>query len=88
MQTHSIADIVASRLRAIGGIGVLTVAMLAGTAGAVSAASVTPTPINDGNPTCSDFDAPGLSSRSTAARRRRHVHRRHARGHDLELPEL
>jgi hypothetical protein len=57
VQTHSIADMVAPRLRAIGGIGVLTVAMLAGTAGAVSAASVTPTPINDGNPTCASFDA-------------------------------
>src|SRR5262245_64794017 len=31
--------------------------MLAGTAGAVSAASVTPTPVNDGNPTCGDFNA-------------------------------
>src|SRR5262245_13075293 len=31
--------------------------MLAGTAGAVSAASVTPEPVNDGNPTCGDFDA-------------------------------
>ncbi len=56
MDRPSIADIVASRLRAIGGVGVLTVAMLAGTAGAVSAASVTPTPVNDGNPTCADFD--------------------------------
>jgi hypothetical protein len=57
VQIHSIADIVDARLRAIGGIGVLSVAMLAGTAGAVSAASVSPTPFNDGNPTCSDFDA-------------------------------
>ncbi|HEX5012602.1 MAG TPA: hypothetical protein VFV72_00485 [Candidatus Limnocylindrales bacterium] len=57
MHAASIADIVPARLRAIGGIGVLSVAMLAGTAGAVSAASVTPTPINDGNPTCSDFDS-------------------------------
>ena len=56
MDRPSIADIVASRLRAIGGVGVLTVAMLAGTAGAVSAASVTATPVNDGNPTCADFD--------------------------------
>jgi hypothetical protein len=31
--------------------------MLAGTAGMASAASVTPTPVNDGNPTCADFDA-------------------------------
>jgi len=53
----SITEVVASRLRAIGGVGVLTVAMLAGTAGAVSAASVTPTPVNDGNPTCGDFNA-------------------------------
>jgi hypothetical protein len=57
VHSTSIAGIVASRFRAIGGVGVLTVAMLAGTAGAVSAASVTPTPINDGNPTCGDFDA-------------------------------
>ena len=57
MHSNSIADIVASRLRAIGGAGVLTVAMLTGTAGAASAASVTPTPVNDGNPTCADFDA-------------------------------
>ena len=57
MPSNSISDIVGSRLRAIGGVGVLTVAMLAGTAGAVSAASVTPTPVNDGNPTCADFDA-------------------------------
>ena len=57
MNRPSIVDIVASRSRAIGGIGVLTVAMLAGTAGAASAASVTPTPVNDGNPTCADFDA-------------------------------
>ena len=57
MHSNSIADLVASRLRAIGGVGVLTVTMLAGTAGAVSAASVTPTPVNDGNPTCSDFNA-------------------------------
>jgi len=52
----SLAGIVATRLRAIGGVGVMTVAMLAGTAGAASAASVTPTPVNDGNPTCADFD--------------------------------
>ena len=56
MDHPSIADVVASRLRAIGGVGVLTIAMLAGTAGAVSAASVTPTPVNGGNPTCADFD--------------------------------
>ena len=57
MHSNSIADHVASRLRAIGGVGVLTVAMLAGTAGAASAASVTPTPVNSGNPTCATFDA-------------------------------
>ena len=56
MDRPSIADIVTSRVRAIGGVGVMTVAMLAGTAGAVSAASVTPTPVNDGNPTCAAFD--------------------------------
>jgi hypothetical protein len=57
VHTTSIADLVASRLRAIGGVGLLTVVMLAGTAGVASAASVTPTPINDGNPTCGDFNA-------------------------------
>lgn len=57
MNRPTMADTVASRFRAIGGVGVLTVAMLAGTAGAVSAASVTPTPVNDGNPTCANFDA-------------------------------
>ncbi|HET9345297.1 MAG TPA: hypothetical protein VFO05_06310 [Candidatus Limnocylindrales bacterium] len=57
MHNHSITGPVASRLRAIGGVGVLTVAMLAGTAGTASAASVAPTPINDGNPTCASFDA-------------------------------
>jgi hypothetical protein len=56
VQTTSIADIVVTRLRAIGGIGVLSIAMLAGTAGVASAASVSPTPVNDGNPTCADFD--------------------------------
>jgi hypothetical protein len=48
---------VPSRLRAIGATSVLSVAMLAGTAGIASAASVTPTPVNDGNPTCAGFDA-------------------------------
>jgi hypothetical protein len=48
---------VPSRIRAIGGISVLSIAMLAGTAGVASAASVTPEPVNDGNPTCAAFDA-------------------------------
>jgi hypothetical protein len=46
-----------ARLRAIGGISVLSIAMLVGMAGAASAASVTPTPISSGNPTCSDFNS-------------------------------
>jgi hypothetical protein len=50
-------DHVAQRIRAIGGVGFLSIAMLAGTAGVAHAASVTPTPINDGNPTCADFNA-------------------------------
>jgi hypothetical protein len=57
VQTHSIAKTVATRISAIGGIGLLTVAMLAGTAGTAGAASVTPTPVNEANPTCADFDA-------------------------------
>jgi hypothetical protein len=57
LRTISIADSLAARLRAIGGIGVLTATMLAGTAGVAQAASVTPTPVNSGNPTCDDFDA-------------------------------
>jgi hypothetical protein len=57
VHSNSITDLVGARLRAIGGVGVLTLTMLAGTAGAVSAASVTPTPVNAGNPTCSDFNA-------------------------------
>ena len=57
MHSSSIANTVASRIRAIGGISALTVAILAGTAGVAHAASVTPTPVNSGNPTCDDFDA-------------------------------
>ncbi|HET9344436.1 MAG TPA: hypothetical protein VFO05_01940 [Candidatus Limnocylindrales bacterium] len=45
-----------ARVRAIGGISVLSMALLAGMAGAASAASVTPTPINSGNPTCGEFN--------------------------------
>jgi hypothetical protein len=45
------------RLRSLGGFIVLGAALTAGSAGAVSAASVTPTPIDDGNPTCADFGA-------------------------------
>jgi hypothetical protein len=50
-------DHVAQRIRAIGGVGFLSIAMLTGSAGVAHAASVTPTPINDGNPTCADFSA-------------------------------
>jgi hypothetical protein len=52
----TIGGTVPARLRAIGGISVLSIAMLLGMAGAASAASVTPTPINSGNPTCGDFN--------------------------------
>lgn len=44
-------------LRSAGAVGILALACLAGTTGAAQAASVTPTPVNDGNPSCSDFDA-------------------------------
>jgi hypothetical protein len=43
------------RLRSLGGLIVLGAALTAASAGAVSAASVTPTPIDDGNPTCAEF---------------------------------
>jgi hypothetical protein len=52
-----IHGIVRARIRAFGGISVLSIAMLVGMAGAASAASVPPTPINSGNPTCGDFNA-------------------------------
>ena len=53
----TIGGTVPARLRAIGGISVLSIGMLLGMAGVASAASVTPTPINSGNPTCGDFNA-------------------------------
>jgi hypothetical protein len=56
VHAHTLVDRVPSRLRAIGGIGVLTISMLAGNAGVVHASSVTPTPVDSGNPTCGDFD--------------------------------
>jgi hypothetical protein len=46
---------IATRARAIVGIGILSVAMVAGTAGVAQAASVPAQPINSGNPTCGDF---------------------------------
>ena len=55
MTSRSHVSHVVQRARAIGGVGVLSLAMLAGTAGFAQAASVVPTPINDGNPGCSDF---------------------------------
>ena len=57
MKQRSSYQHVPARLRAIGAISVLAVAMLVGMAGAASAASVTPTPINSGNPTCSEFNS-------------------------------
>ena len=46
---------VSRRIRAIGGIGLLSLSMLAGSAGIAQAASVTPIPIDSGNPDCGDF---------------------------------
>jgi hypothetical protein len=48
--------LVRSRLGATVGVLTLWLVMLAG-AGAVSAASVTPTPVSEGNPSCGDFNA-------------------------------
>jgi hypothetical protein len=47
-----------ARIRAIGGVGMLSVAMLAGTAG-VAQAAVPPSPISEGNPTCESFAPAG-----------------------------
>jgi hypothetical protein len=47
----------AGRVRAIGGVGILALALLAATAGVAQAASVTPAPIDSGNPTCGDIDS-------------------------------
>ena len=57
MKQHRRYQRLPARLRAIGGISVLSIAMLVATAGAARAASVTPTPINSGNPTCSEFNS-------------------------------
>jgi hypothetical protein len=56
MHPNTARNHVAQRVRAFGGVGVLSLAMLAGSAGIAQAASVSPTPINDGNPTCADFN--------------------------------
>jgi hypothetical protein len=57
VNSTSTADPIARRVRGIAAIGTLSFAMLAGTAGLAQAASVVPTPVNTGNPTCADFDA-------------------------------
>lgn len=55
MPTSTIPSAAGRRIRVIGGIGLLSLSMLAGTAGIAQAASVTPIPISSGNPDCGDF---------------------------------
>ena len=76
-----------SELRTLLGL-LAALGMLAAMAMPALAASVVPTPVNDGNPTCGDFDASWTQLKVDAARREWRLHGRHPRDHDLELREL